>query len=97
MINGNGEPDLAWANPAASLPLRVHAFATILHLVGSSTIYLSKNGVTLVDGVSSWNVVVLGRVLALLFDEKKLFGAKSVELLDEEIWLLTDKKPKKAN
>lgn len=91
LICGDGRPDLAWANPAASLPLRVHSFATILHLVGSSTMYLSKHGVTLVDGVSSWNVVAIGRVLALLFDEEKLFGTQAEELLNEELWVPSDK------
>jgi len=86
MICGNGEPDLVWANPSAPIPLRVHAFATLLHLIGSTSMYLSKNGVTLVDGVSSWNVVTLGRVIALTFDEQKLFGTLSTELLDEDLW-----------
>ena len=59
LICGDGEPDLIWANPGASIPLRVHSFATILHLVGATSLYMSKNGVTQVDGTSKWNVVVL--------------------------------------
>ena len=86
MICGSGEPDVIWANPASSLPLRVHAFATIMHLVGSTSMYLSKNGVTLVDGLSGWNVVTLGRVLALVFDERKLFGDQAIEILDDDLW-----------
>lgn len=87
LICGDGEPDLIWANPGASIPLRVHSFATILHLVGATSLYMSKNGVTQVDGTSKWNVVVLGRVLALMFDERHLFGDQAVEKFDEKHWL----------
>jgi hypothetical protein len=86
LICGDGEPDLSWANPAASIPLRVHSFASILHLVGTTSLYLAKNGVTQVDGTSKWNFVLLGRVLALLFDEKKLFGKQAVEKFDDTYW-----------
>lgn len=87
LVCGDGEPDLVWSNPGASTPLRVHSFATILHLVGATSLYMSKNGVTQVDGTNKWNVVVLGRVLALLFDERHLFGDQSVEKFDEKHWL----------
>ena len=87
LITGNGKPDLVWANPSAPLPLRVHCFATILHLLGAASLYMSKNGVTQVDGVSKWNVVTLGRVLALCFDEAKLFGHQAVEAFDGEEWM----------
>jgi len=90
VISGSGQPDLAWANPSATLPLRIHAFATILHLVGSTTLYLSKSGVTQIDGVSNWNVVVIGRLLALLFDERRLFGPQALESFDDELWLSKD-------
>lgn len=90
MVCGSGEPDLVWANPSSPLPLRVHSFATIIHLIGSTSMYLSKNGVTLVDGVNGWNVVTLGRVVALAFDERKLFGEQAVEVLDEEVWFPAD-------
>jgi len=87
LICGDGEPNLIWANPGASTPLRVHSFATILHLVGATSLYMSKNGVTQVDGASKWNVVVLGRVLALMFDERQLFGDQAVEKFDTKYWL----------
>lgn len=90
LICGDGEPDLVWANPAASIPLRVHSFATILHLVGTSSLYLAQNGVTQVDGTSKWNFVVQGRVLALLFDESKLFGQQAGEKFDESHWLSSE-------
>ena len=86
MICGNGEPDLVWANPAAPIPLRVHSFATILHLLGAASMYMSKQGVTQIDGTSKWNVVTLGRVLALGFDEFKLFGCQAKEIFDPKLW-----------
>lgn len=90
LVFGTGEPDLTWANPSSPLPLRVHSFATIIHLIGSTSMYLSKNGVTLVDGISGWNVATLGRVVALMFDERKLFGDQAAEVLDEDMWLPGD-------
>ena len=87
MVIGTGEADLVWANPGTSLPLRVHSFATLLHLVGSTTMFLSRNGVTQLDGVSIWDVATLSKVLAAAFDERKLFGSAAVEVIDEEQWL----------
>lgn len=87
LVCGDGEPDLVWANPGASTPLRAEAFATILHLVGAASLYMSRNGVTQVDGASKWNVVMFGRVLALVFDERQLFGNHAVEKFDEKYWL----------
>jgi hypothetical protein len=86
LIAGSGEPDLVWANPGASLPLRVHSFATLLQIVGSTTMFLSRNGVTQLDGASGWDVVNMGKVLAALFDEETLFGNLATELLDDEQW-----------
>jgi hypothetical protein len=86
LICGDGEPDLIWANPASSIPLRVHSFATILHLVGTTSLYMAKCGVTQLDGTSKFNFVTLGRVLALLFDERKLFGQQAIEKFDEHHW-----------
>lgn len=92
LVLGDGDPDLVWANPGASIPLRVQSFATILHVVGATALYMSRNGVTQVNGTSKWNVVIFGRVLALLFDEKHLFGDQSVEKFDEKYWVdLTEK------
>jgi hypothetical protein len=86
-ICGTGEPDVIWANPSSSTSLRVHSFASILHMVGLSSMFFTKSGLCKVEGTSGWNVVVLGRVLALLFDEKKLFGEQSLEAFDENMWL----------
>jgi hypothetical protein len=84
-IVGTGSHDLAWANPAATLPLRVNAFATLLQILGSSTLFMSKRGVTQLDGNSKWNFVAIGRVLALLFDEEGMFGVHGEEVISEEL------------
>lgn len=86
LVCGNGEPNLAWSNPGTACPLRTHAFATIVHLVGATSLYLAKNGLTQVDSTKKWNVVTFGRVLALLFNEGSLFGSQSVEKFDEAYW-----------
>jgi hypothetical protein len=83
-VVGTGNHDISWANPAASLPLRVNAFATLLQILGSSTLYLSKRGSTQLDGNHKWNFVSLGRVLALLFDEEDLFGNEGEEAFSDE-------------
>ncbi|KAG7374623.1 Dock homology region 2 domain containing protein [Nitzschia inconspicua] len=84
-IVGTGNHDLEWANPASTLPLRVNAFATLLQILGSSTLYMSKRGVTQLDGSSKWNFVALGRVLSLLFDEEKMFGIHGEEAISEDL------------
>jgi hypothetical protein len=86
IISGVGEPNLAWANPAAIIPLRIQAFATLLQLLGSSTIYLSKRGVTQLDGGHKWNLVALSRVMALLFDEGALYGNQAEEPFAKEFF-----------
>ena len=93
LLCGTGEPDLAWANPAAPIPLRLHTFATILQLLGGISLYLQKNGVTQVDGLTKWNIVTLGRVVALLFDEGRLFGKQAMEAFDKEKWDAELKEP----
>jgi hypothetical protein len=87
LLCGNGDADLVWANPASLIPLRIHSFASILHLLGGTCLYLANNGVTEVDGVRKWNMVTLGRVVALLFDERKLFGELAVEDIEEKYWV----------
>jgi hypothetical protein len=94
-IVGTGNHDLEWANPVAALPLRVHAFATLLQILGSSTLYMSKRGASQVDGNNKWNFKSLGRVLALLFDEDELFGKQGEEVLSEDLLLkLSNQKSK---
>lgn len=84
VVAGTGNHDLQWANPAAALPLRVNAFATLLQILGSSTLYFSKRGVVQLNGKAKWNFVSLSRVLALVFDEDTMFGKYGEEALLEE-------------
>lgn len=85
VVLGTAEPSLRWANPAALLPLRVQAFATLLQILGSCTLYSSKRGLSQLDGSSKWNLIALGRVIALAFDEETLFGELAAEVLDKEL------------
>lgn len=84
MVSGMGTTELILANPAAKTPLRVHSFATLIHLFGASVIYMSKNGVTQLDGCSQWDVITFGRVVSLLFNEDHLFGSEFREVFDKE-------------
>jgi hypothetical protein len=84
IVCGTAEASSAWANPAAFLPLRVQAFATLLHILGSFTVYSSKRGLSQLDGSSKWNLIALGRVLALAFDEGSLFGESAGEHLSKD-------------
>jgi hypothetical protein len=80
------------------MPLRLHSFASILHLLTGACMYFGKNGVTEVDGSRRWNLLTLGRVVALVFDENLLFGEQAVEDVDDEYWatiLDTNDKTKK--
>ncbi|VEU36301.1 unnamed protein product [Pseudo-nitzschia multistriata] len=84
IVVGTGNHDIKWADPSATLPLRVNAFATLLQLLGSSTLFLSKRGVTQLDGNSKWDFMSLSRVVGLLFDEKEMFGSIHDEELSKE-------------
>ena len=83
-ICGYGQPDLVWANPASVIPLRIHSFASMLHLLGGACLHLAKNGATQLDGKGKLNITTLGRVIALLFDEGKLFGRQAFEAVEED-------------
>ena len=83
IVCGCGEANPRWANPGAFLPLRVQAFATLLQVLGTTSVYFSKRGLSQLDGSSKWNLILLGRILALVFDEKHLFGETAEEALDE--------------
>ena len=83
-VVGTGNHDITWANPEATLPLRVNAFATLLQILGSSTLFLSKRGVTQLDGSGKFNLLALSRVMGLLFDEKEMFGDSYNEAISNE-------------
>ena len=89
MVSGTGEPSLLWANPALALPLRIHAFSTLLHFLHSVSNHLSKFGLKQLDGKTKWNMTTFGAVISVLFDEHKLFstnGEGAVEPLDVDTW-----------
>ena len=83
-VVGTGNHDLKWANPAATLPLRVNAFATLLQVLGSSTLFLSKRGVNQLDGKGKFGLLSLSRVMGLLFDEKEMFGDSHCEVFSND-------------
>jgi hypothetical protein len=74
IVSGNGTPSVVWANPASAIPLRMHAFATLLQILNGINTYMVRNGCTQLDGKSRWNLMQLGRVVAMAFDEEKLFS-----------------------
>jgi hypothetical protein len=83
IVFGCGEANPRWANPGSFQPLRVQAFATLLQVLGSTSVYYSKRGLSQLDGSGKWNLILLGRILALAFDEGQLFGETAEESLDE--------------
>ena len=85
VVCGSGETDLSWANPASIIPLRVHAFGSLLQLLGSVSLFMAKNGVTQIDGSGKWDLITLGRIVALLFDEEKLFGKQEEVIGDADL------------
>ncbi|CAB9509212.1 expressed unknown protein [Seminavis robusta] len=95
LICGTG--DLAWANPASIIPLRVHAFASLLQIVGNASGFMSKSGVTQVDGVGKFDPVTLARVMSWVYDEESLFGGKVKELVgDIDVFLKSVKAAKSS-
>jgi len=89
LVSGNGTPSLLWANPASVIPLRMHAFATLLQIINSVNTYMVRNGCTQLDGKSRWNLTQLGRVVAMAFDEEQLFinfDDRSGEILSVDEW-----------
>lgn len=83
LVFGTGQTDLAWANPASTMPLRVHAFGSLLQILGSASLFMLKSGTTQVDGSSKFDLLTLGNVLALLFDEEAIFGCDVTEVLGD--------------
>lgn len=82
MIVGTGEHDLLWANPASSLPIRIQSFASFIQLISFVSTFMTKHGMSQLNGLSRFNVGLLGRVVATWFDEGGIFGSKSKERFD---------------
>ena len=56
MTCGIGEPSILWAAPDALIPLRLNAFASLLHVVSSTSHHMAKTGLRLLDGDTKWNI-----------------------------------------
>jgi len=83
IVSGSGEPSLAWSNPAAALPLRTHAFASLLQLLSSFSNFFSRNGSTNLDGRGKWNASLVSRFLPLILDEEQLLSEHQRHLTEE--------------
>ncbi len=55
-VSGAGEPSILWASPESLIPLRLNAFATLLHTVSSASHYMAKAGLRQLDGSASWDI-----------------------------------------
>lgn len=89
VVCGTGIPSILWANPACAIPLRMHAFATLLQTISSVNSYMMKNGATQLDGRGKWNLSLLGKVVAMIFDEEHLFmknGSGTGEIISLSGW-----------
>lgn len=71
MVTGTGEPSILWASPESLIPLRLNAFATLLHTISSASYHMSKSERQL-DGSTKWNLNALGKMLVMLFDESSI-------------------------
>lgn len=85
IILGEGDASLEWANPSTSPPLRHNAFVTLLRLVESASMFMAQCGNVNVENSEKFSCVVLGRILALLFDEQRLSEGIQ-ETFDLEYW-----------
>jgi hypothetical protein len=83
-VSGIGEPSLLWASPESLIPLRLNAFASLLHVVSTASHYMAKAGLTLLDGDKKWNLSALSKTLSLLFDEFRIFEGPLEPLLQKE-------------
>lgn len=83
-VSGVGEPSILWASPQTLIPLRMNAFATLLHAVSSATHHMSKTGLRQLDGNSTWDITALGKVLSMVFDEQTIFGGPLEKPIIEE-------------
>ncbi|KAL7554277.1 hypothetical protein ACHAWF_017721 [Thalassiosira exigua] len=73
-VSGAGEPSILWASPEALIPLRLNAFATLLHTVSSASHHMAKSGLRQLDGNATWDLSALGKLSSMLFDESEIMG-----------------------
>ena len=61
-------------SPESLIPLRLNAFAALLRAISSVSDHMTNAGLRQLDGNSKWNLLALGKVLSMLFDEGAIFG-----------------------
>ena len=84
LVCGLGQPSQSWANPASLSALRLHSFASLLHIFNSVCLGLNKVGITDLNGGSKWNIVSMSRIVKILFDEDVFFPCPNEMTLDDD-------------
>ncbi len=79
-VTGTGEPSILWASPESLIPLRLNAFAALLKVFSSVSDHMTNAGLRQLDGNSKWNLLALGKVLSMLFDEGAILGGTLEDL-----------------
>ena len=93
-VTGTGEPSILWASPDSLIPLRLNAFASLLRAISSVSDHMTNAGLRQLDGNSKWNLLALGKVLSILFDEGAILGGTLEDLpVDETKASTSTKKP----
>ncbi len=70
LVAGSGEPTLEWSNPASLIALRLHSFSSLLYILNAVSTHLSKHGITELNGKGKWNMIIMSKIVAMLFDEE---------------------------
>ena len=93
-VTGTGEPSFLWASPDSLIPLRLNAFAALLKVISSVSDHMTNAGLRQLDGNSKWNLLALGKVLSMLFDEGSILGGTFEDLpVDDTNTSTATKKP----
>ncbi len=72
-VAGSGEPHLAFANPAMSLPLRLHSFSALLYVFNQVCSRMMKSDVTETSGSQKFTMNTMSSLVSFLFDEESIF------------------------
>lgn len=73
VVAGNGEPSLAFANPAMPLPLRLHSFSTLLYVLNQVSSCMAKCNMSETSGSRRWSLNTMSSLVSFLFDEESIF------------------------
>lgn len=77
LVVGSGEPTLEWSNPASLIPLRLHSFSSLLQILNAVSTHLSKHGITELNGKGKWNMIIMSKIVAMLFDEEVILPGRN--------------------